>query len=146
MADLLSSTDKEFFSSVMGDIFDTFKREIIVHKEPQKIVTNVNVDGYHGYGESSNKENISYIPVSKSFYAMVSYKDNQGFDSDVSTGIEFSKGVVRIKVEQDARDYIVNGDTMKIDVDDRPFKLVTDDSLKHYFGTRYYVFFLEVEN
>tara|TARA_R110002110_G_C13416841_1_gene714111 strand:- start:1228 stop:1668 length:441 start_codon:yes stop_codon:yes gene_type:complete len=146
MADLLSSTDKKFFSSVMGDIFDTFKREIIVHKEPQKIVANVNVDGYHGYGESSNKENVTYIPVSESFYAMISYKDDQKSDSDVSTGIEFSKGIARIKVEQGARDYIVNGDTMKVDIDGRAFKLVTDDSLKYYFGTKYYVFFLEVEN
>jgi len=146
MADLLSSTDKAFFATVMGDIFDTFKREIVVHKEPQKIVTNVNADGYHGYGESSNSENVSYLPVSKSFFAMISYKDDQKSDADVSTGIEFSKGRVRIKVEEEARNYIVNGDTIKIDVDGKSFKLVTDDSLKHYFGTKYYVFFLEVEN
>ena len=77
---------------------------------------------------------------------MISYKDDQKSDSDVSTGIEFSKGIARIKVEQGARDYIVNGDTMKVDIDGRAFKLVTDDSLKYYFGTKYYVFFLEVEN
>ena len=146
MADLLSTTDKAFFATVMGDIFDTFKREIVVHKEPQKVVSNVNVDGYHGYGESSNTQNVTYIPVSKSFFAMISYKDDQKSDSDVDTGIEFSKGRVRIKVEQEARDYMVNGKTEKVDIDGKSFKLVTDDSLKNYFGTKYYVFFLEVEN
>ena len=77
---------------------------------------------------------------------MISYKDDQKSDSDVDTGIEFSKGRVRIKVEQEARDYMVNGKTEKVDIDGKSFKLVTDDSLKNYFGTKYYVFFLEVEN
>jgi hypothetical protein len=41
---------------------------------------------------------------------------------------------------------MVNGKTEKVDIDGKSFKLVTDDSLKNYFGTKYYVFFLEVEN
>jgi len=146
MADLLSSTDKAFFSSVMGDIFDTFKRNITIHKEPQKIIKQVNTDLYAGYGDTSNPNNVEYVPVSKDFEAMITYLDRQRKESDPEIGTSFSRGEARIKVQQEARDYINNGKTIRIDIDGKPFNLITDDSVKDFFGTQYYVFHLEAAN
>ena len=146
MADLLTETDKTFFQNVMGDIFDTFKRTITIHKEPQKIIKQVNADLYAGYGDTSSPDNVEYVPVSKDFDAMITYLDRQNKESDPLIGTNFSRGEARIKVQKEARNYINNGKTIKIDVDGKPFNLITDDSVKDFFGTQYYVYHLEAAN
>ena len=143
---LITDADKKYFVAAIGDLFETFKREITVHKEPQKIVKQVNADLYAGYGDTSNPTNVEYVPISKSFYAMVAYQDKQNTNADMDIGAQYSKGLVRIRVERETRDYILNGKTLKIDIDDKPFNLITDDSVKSYFDTQYFVFHLEAAN
>ena len=54
------------------------------------------------------------------------------------------KGDVRIKVEQDCRDYIVkNGKTESIEIDGKIFNIVSDDGRRDFLDKVYYVFFLE---
>ena len=49
MANLLSDTDKGYFTGVLGDLFDTFQRCIVVHKEPVKTICNINsINTYAG--------------------------------------------------------------------------------------------------
>ena len=61
MANLLSDTDKAYFTGVLGDLFDTFQRSITVHKEPVKTVTNINTSNtYAGYGDTPNLEKIEF--------------------------------------------------------------------------------------
>ena len=38
MADLLSDNDKNSFKSSILDLFDTFSRDIKIHKAPKKII------------------------------------------------------------------------------------------------------------
>ena len=56
MANLLTNTDTSSFTGILADHFDTFKRNIIVYKEPKKVIdiaaSNNNVMA--GYGESSD--------------------------------------------------------------------------------------------
>lgn len=59
MANLISQKERNLLTGIFGDIFDTFKREIVIHKEsvvmlPQKILNQYNqsnVGGPFGYGE-----------------------------------------------------------------------------------------------
>jgi hypothetical protein len=143
---LITDADKKYFVAAIDDLFETFKREILIHKEPQKIVKQVNADLYAGYGDTSNPANVEYVPISKSFYAMIAYQDKQKSDTDADVGFQYSKGIVRIRVKEDARNYILNGKTLKIDIDGKAFNLITDDSVKNYFDTQYYVFHLEAAN
>ena len=143
---LITDIDKKYFVEAIDDLFETFKREILIHKEPQKIVKQVNADLYAGYGDTSNPTNVEFVPISKSFYAMISYQDKQKIDANADIGVQYSKGIVRIRVKDDARNYILGGKTLKIDIDEKSFNLITDDSVKSYFGTKYYVFYLEAAN
>tara|TARA_Y100000310_G_C20115043_1_gene548890 strand:+ start:113 stop:562 length:450 start_codon:yes stop_codon:yes gene_type:complete len=146
MADLLSSTDKQFFVNVLGDIFDTFKREIVVHKEPKKKIINPAIELFAGYAESSRPDNIEYVHESKTFSALISYADSLSQQqnksiSEINSRIQ--KGTVRIKVTQEARDYIINGRTENVEVDGKKFNVITFDAVKYFFGLRWYVFYLE---
>ena len=146
MADLLSNTDREFFVDVLGDIFDTFKRDIVIHKEPKKKIINPAIELYAGYAESSKPDNIEYVHESKIFSALISYADslsqtkNKSVD-EINTRVQ--KGTVRIKVLQDARDYINTGRTENIEIDGKKFNVISYDSVKYFFGLRWFVFYLE---
>lgn len=147
MADLLNETDREFFRTTLNDLFDTFKRTIIVHKEPTKKISNLNTNVYAGYGDTSTPKNIEFVHNYKELEALVSYLDSVGsqtsaIDQDIHLSIP--KGAsVRIKVKQEGRDYISNGKTEKIEVDGKSFNIVGKESVKYNFGTKLFVFYLE---
>ena len=42
MASLLTSTETTNLVSILGDVFDTFKREVVVHKSPKKVISQIN--------------------------------------------------------------------------------------------------------
>ena len=110
MAELITTTEASSFKQILEDHFDTFKRSIIIHKEPIKVIGQVQNKPYAGYGDSSQEENVTFLPQNSSFKAIVTYENKQG---EVSSQIgTYQTGVVRIKVEKDAADYIKNGKTI----------------------------------
>ena len=96
-----------------------------------------------GYGESSDSENISFIAVSGTFPALINYQGKQDLPYIAEVSSSASKGVIKMKVEQDARDYIKNGKTERVIVDNSSFNIISDDKLQNYLGLQYYVYFLE---
>jgi len=140
MASLISTSTKSEFAKVLEDHFDTFKRLITVHREPIKSVTNVQNNALHGYGDTAENGNIEYITQKQEFYAIVNY-NNQQTESSTEIGT-LEAGTVKIKVQQDAADYIKGGKVEKIEIDDKTFNKVTDDKVQNYLGTVFHVFYL----
>lgn len=143
MPSLLSAADINSFTGDFQDLFDTFKRNITIYKEPKKTISNVNLDSYHGYGESAQKANITYTSVSEVHQAVVSYKDRQDAEEIANIGLMYFAGDARIKVDSTTKEYILNGKTEKILIDGKAFNLLTEDSIKNFFGIRLYVFHLQ---
>ena len=141
MASLLGSATIGEFTKVLEDHFDTFKRAITVHKDPIKSITNVQNRALHGYGESAEAENISYIPQNKSFDAIVTYENKQT-ESATQVGT-LAAGTVRIKVKKEAADYIKKGKVEKIEIDGKAFNKITDDKVQNYLGTEFFIFYLQ---
>lgn len=142
MPDLVDSSTRTQLIQALVDHFDTFKRTIKVYKEPKKVIQNADTALYAGYG--NQEEKISYVSVSQEFSAIVSYKENQEREHVEELKIQDMKGDVRIKVEQDCRDYIVkNGKTESIEIDGKIFNIVSDDGRRDFLDKVYYVFFLE---
>ena len=52
-------------------------------------------------------------------------------------------GMVRIKVEKEASDYIKEGKVEKIEIDGKTFNKITDDKVQNYLGTTFYIFYLQ---
>jgi hypothetical protein len=142
MASLLTSNDIKSFSEVLADHFDTFQRDIIIHKEPIKVINTINSNKtYAGYNDSSNANNFTFLPQSKTFPAIVVYENKQ---SEVTNQVgTFPIGMIKIKVKKEARDYILSGKTEKMEVDGKSFNVVTEDKVQNYLGLAFYIFHLQ---
>lgn len=144
MASLVSQSEIDIFTGDFQSLFDTFKRSIRVHKEPKKILKNINSNSLHGYGTQSNETNVEYIAVYKDFECMVSYKDVQNSDQlGQVKELRYFAGDVRIKVDEATKTYIENGKTETIEIDGKAFQMMTERTIKYFFGMKLYVYHLQ---
>ena len=58
MPSLLTDIEIANATGVLGDLFDTFSRPIVVFKEPKKVINQVATNSLPGYGEAAIKQNI----------------------------------------------------------------------------------------
>ena len=130
MPSLISETEKNNLTGIFNDIFDTFKREIVVHKEPKRVVGTINTASLFGYGDPADSVNYTYIPQSGVYSATVRYNLDQTQDTLGDIPSYVSEGGVFIKVQKPAKDYINKGKTEKITFDNKSFKVVSEDANK----------------
>jgi hypothetical protein len=143
MPSLISETEKNNLTGIFNDIFDTFKREIVIHKEPKKIISQVNTSSLFGYGDPASSINYSYTPVSGVFQATIRYNLDQETERLADIPSQVSIGGVFIKVQEPARNYINKGKTERITFDNKSFKVVSEDANKSFLNSKFYVYKLE---
>jgi hypothetical protein len=140
----ISSEIATSFSKDYDDFFVYFSRPFIVHKEPIKVLESVQSPTMYGYGSSSDSANYTYIPVNATYSGRIFYnnsRDTDAVNSDLK--LVFARGDVTLKVKQDARDYIANGKTIKLEFDGKTWNVITEDIIKKYLNNTYYVYGLE---
>lgn len=146
MASLLTATQKANFEQGISNLFDTFKQNIVVYKEPKVVITDITKPRVFGYNENSDIQNINYIPVSGVFSAIVKFKRDQKEERLDDTANLIDYGQVDIKVKSDANDFIQNnGTTINISINDLMFKIVSSQSVRRYISSEYYHYILERE-
>jgi hypothetical protein len=133
------------FSAEMESYFDYFSREFIVFKEPIKVLVQPQSPNLFGYGSSSNAENYTYIPVTGIFKGRVEYTINKGNVDAVNPELKviFAKGDMMLITKKPARDFILNGNTIKIEADEKTFNIISQDIPRPYLNNIYYAFILE---
>ena len=143
MASLITSGEAAALTGIFNDIFDTFKREIVVWKEPIKTVATVDDSFMYGYDIPSNVVNYTNSAVSGVFDAVVKYNDqmSKGYDPDL--GSYLPEGKVRIKVKPATMRFIESGHTERIDFDEKSFDIKSMKTPKKFLGNEYYVYHLE---
>jgi len=134
MASLLTSTETTNLVGILGDVFDTFKRDVVIHKSPKKVISQINESQLFGYGEAANPVNYTYTPQSGVYSAKISYVENKAneYVQDFQSNID--SNLVRMKVQGDAKDYIESGTTENITFDDKTFNLLGDHMVKNFLG------------
>jgi len=140
----INSTTAADFSQDYDDFFTYFSRPFIIHKDPIRIVEQVQSAPLYGYGSSSDAVNYTYIPVTGIFNGRIYYnnaRDTDAVNSDLK--LVFARGDVTLKVRQDARDFIANGRTIKLEFDGKTWNIITEDVVKKYLNNTYYVYGLE---
>lgn len=146
MASLLTATQKANFEQGISNLFDTFKQNIVVYKEPKVVITDITKPRIFGYNENSDIENINYIPVTGVFSAIVKFKRDQKDERLGDTANLIDYGQVDIKVKSDANDFIQNnGTTINISINDLMFKVISSQSVRRYISSEYYHYILERE-
>ena len=120
MASLIPESEKAALRSAYDDFFDTFKRQITVHKSPKKVIENIDISFLYGYGEESShsditggmgglsSKNYAYEPESSVFHALVWYPKKANQDLEVGSDIRafVPEGEIRIKVDKTTKDYL----------------------------------------
>ena len=145
MANLISDQERAALSSMFNDIFDTFKRDIVVHKEPKKIINQINTSRIFGYGDYNDAVNYTYAPVNATFSAIIKYNEKQTTDFIEEINSTISMGTASIKVKRDCRDYIINGKPEKGEFDGKVFNVISDDAVKSFLNaSEFFIFQLEV--
>lgn len=146
MASLLSATQKASFEKGMTNLFDTFKQEIVIYKEAEIQIIDINQPRMFGYNERSDIQNINYIPVTGVFQALVTSSKKQSQRRlDLSENI-IDNGELEIKVKSDANNFINNnGKTLFVSIDDLTYKFVSSQSPRPYITSEYFTYYLERE-
>jgi len=146
MASLLSATQKASFEKGMTNLFDTFKQEIIIYKEAEIQIIDINQPRMFGYNERSDIQNINYIPVTGVFQALVTSSRKQSQSRlDLSENI-IDNGELEIKVKSDANNFINNnGKTLFVSIDDLTYKFASSQSPRPYITSEYFTYYLERE-
>lgn len=146
MASLLTDAEKATFKSGLDDLFDTFKQNIVVYKEAQIELIDVNQPRMFGYGERVDISNIDYAPVTGVFPALVNFGKKQDNPQLQDLANRVPEGQVSIKVKSDCRDFIDgNGRTIGIVINDLMFSLVSSQSQRRFITPDYFIYILERE-
>ena len=143
MSSLINSGDKAVVSGIFNDIFDTFKRNIVIWKEPIKTVTTINESYLYGYGNPANLINYTNSPVSGVFPAVVKYNDSMDAGYDSNTAAYWPEGYVRIKVQEPTKLFLESGKTERIDIDEKSFNVASEMTPKKFLSSEFYVYHLK---
>ncbi len=147
MSNLLSSSEIIGFTGDAVNLFDTASQfhSITVVKESQKSLSNINSSNeIFGYGNTSDLNNITYIQNSGVFRAVV-INPTKDYQDKVFPQIPIilNKGNKIIKVETLAKEYIEQGTTERIIINNETFILDSTAMARNYGGLIYYYFALQ---
>lgn len=140
---LISPASADKFSQKFEEFFDYFAREFTVHKEPTKVIAQAPVNELYGYNDQSAPQNYTYIPVNAQFKGRISYNKKQSEDILADLQFSIAKGIVTLVVKENAKNYIENGATLKIEFDGKTFNKTTTPAIRKYLNNTYYQYYLE---
>jgi hypothetical protein len=140
----IDSSTVSGFAQEYDNFFTYFSRPFVVHKEPIKIIQQLQSAPMYGYGQASDAINYTYQPVTGIFNGRIYYNNSRDVDAvNSDLKLVFARGDVTLKVRQDARDFMNNGKTIKIEFDGKTWNVITEDIIKRYLTNSYYVYGLE---
>lgn len=147
MAGFVNNSQIAVLTSAYSKHFNTFKKQIVIVKEPirTEITTNTLSSPIFGYGEESQvSSSYTYTSVTGVFDAQVTENLDQkvAMLEDIKNIV--ARGTIRIKIQQDARDFIEDGrKTERIDYGGQSYNQFSSDGLQNFFGLKFYTYTLE---
>jgi hypothetical protein len=139
----LSAGDENWYENALDTWFETFKKIIIVNKEPIKNIVQNTQNQMLGYEETSNIIDYSYTPRNQSFDAVIKYNPIDNLKEDPEIKIKFTDQPVEIYVKEDAKNYIDTDKTENISFDGKIFNIFSTSITKHYQNNTLYVYYLK---
>lgn len=134
------------FTGAFANHFDTFARNrrfITIFKEPQKTFVGPESNySFAGYDSSVNLSNYILTPVSGVYSAHIlyDYKDESLDSLNPEINVKYPNNVLRVKVERDAKDYLLNGKTESVLIDNQLYNEFSQYKVQNFFGLEYYYF------
>ena len=131
MSSLLSDSEKNAMEASLNDVFDTFKRPIVVYSSPEKIYVSTDPNfsrfGQFGQNNEMEKQEINSQNI-QTIYATILYSKNQDFEQfnkDKTGGtyeqIKVRDNNVKVRIRVDSTGYATLKDAKLIQLDGREF-------------------------
>lgn len=146
----LTDSERDEIRAMQGELFDTFKEEILLYKAPSKtflVKTQEASDYNFAYGVQLDVDNsnVTYAPTSGTFWATIEYvdqQDNQQTEFVNNANPLLPKGIVKVCVSgTTARDFMKS--SKKIFFDGENFTILSDIRPRGMFEREYYEFWLQ---
>lgn len=147
MASLISDAAKAAMKAAVETVHDTFSRSIFVYKEAQRVLISTKNENYNMlYNNVRGKqESIDNVPVVQEFKATIlygKYQDEENVDeANAQIKVELPVGSVRIKVKQDAYEYLK--DAKRVTFDGKTFIMTGQERPHGVFSPHIYSFYLQ---
>jgi len=138
----LTSNDQTWYESAADTWFETFKKSIVVNKEPIKNIVQNTTNQMFGYDENSNIVDYTYTPRYQTFDAVIKYTEKLNLEENPEIKLKFPDQQVELYVKQDCANYINTDRTENITFDGKTFNVFSTSIVKHYQRNTYYVFYL----
>lgn len=144
--DLLSSSDKVGFASALGDIFDTFAKDIVIHKRPNQTVVSETSTFSPAYREEQPSVALTFEPISVSCKARVKYisraEDLDKFmPLSESVKLDFGRTIIRLKIKPENLADIQ--DAIQVDVEGKSYEVVSTIIPKFTFSYQLYIVYVQ---
>lgn len=150
---LFSDQEKSFCEGLIQDLEDTFGTPIVIYKTSEELFISQNPNFNFAYPNPQDGAAVQFIPQSGNFTARIKYLDNNDLQLLLATQnrqdegqdqirLNFSKPIVRIKVNQTCADFIGN-DFQRATFDNNTFVLFRAKRLHGLFTRNYVTFFLQ---
>lgn len=142
--DLLTSGQKEEVGNVFEHLHDTFKRPIYSHKDAEITILSEDPNYSSLYGRQINSATRPKTLQKQSFFARILYQkpeikaSNLGGDSSLK--ILLPNADVRLKVDEEAKDYIK--DSKRIEINNELYEIVSYPQPLGPFSYNYYIIHL----
>jgi len=146
LSNLLTSSDATMLSGIFANHFPLFSFDsnnfITVVKQPIQTINNPNENVLPGYGaDVLNVTDITYAPpVTGVFPAIIIYPHTLNSSQFGQLKFEIDDNQVIIKVQNDAKDFMIRDLTQRIIIDEQFYNMELTYSVQSYLGLKYYYF------
>jgi hypothetical protein len=141
MPSFLSAAEKAEMSSQFNNLHETFGRNVVIYRDPERVdvVTNDDyISSYRNYRQADNF-NFDTVPVTGQFLMRIKWLNGQ--EEELIPGIEnpLPGQVCRLKMKQDAYEFL-NG-SQSFYVDNIACEIVGVPRLHGLFDVQYYTIY-----
>lgn len=148
MPSLISPTERANLTGIFNDIFDTFQRTIVIYKESLKVPnSNALPENFaFGFGENQANDAYTYIERTGIYSATIRYATSaseNAFKRLPDTNVWIPEGGCSIKVKRECRDFINDGKTEKVIVDEKTYYLNSEERKQMFLDSEFWVFVLQ---
>lgn len=155
MPSIFTNAEKSELSALIVDVADTWERDIVVYKNPERVILFSNEDNYNRF--SANNQNLLTNPennfLQSTIKARVYYekrlKDELikpylgGQEDETQLKIKTPESFVRIKVGPAG--YEVMKEVKEVEFDGSRFVVDSPPRLHGLFTTQYYTYYLKLQ-
>lgn len=147
MAGFVTNNQIFILTGTYSKHWDTFKKQIIIVKEPirNEVTVNTNNSPIFGYGDAGQPPaSVTYTIVTGVYDAQVTIELFQDVAELEDVKNVIGHGQLTIKIKQDARDFIEDGrKTERFDYDGSSYNKFSFGAETNFFGLKFYTYHLE---